>query len=228
MPKLSHDQLSELVYQHLREQILNLEIPIGSRLIEETIAKDLEVSPTPVKAALAKLAHEELVTVEPRRGKYVKTPTKKDVDDVFQVRKALEVLAVESATPLMERSELERFLLELDEAEKALVGGNPGPAFDVDNRLHERIYCVQPNDLLRKFMSIIIGRIKLFRKMGARPSELSLNMRSLHKHRAIVQAMLDRDEKRAGREMAEHIDETREQALHDIRILFDGKRDRES
>ena len=220
MPKFPHDRLSERVYQYLRDQILNLEIPLGARLMEQEIARDLDVSSTPVKQALARLTHEQLVETVPRRGKYVKLPCEKEIRDVYEVRRALEMLAVEKATGLIDRYELEDFRRRLEEAEKAAGTGDCQLAFDLDGQLHERIVQVHSNDLLQSFMGIIKNRIQLFRRIGSTASGTTINLRSLARHRAIVEAMLAGDGKRAASLMGRHIDETEEQALRDAETFL--------
>lgn len=85
--------LSHVVYDHLRNKILNNELLPGDKLIEMDIASDLEVSRTPVREALAKLANEHLAENFPRKSYIVSKISMKDAKDLYTVRTALEPLA---------------------------------------------------------------------------------------------------------------------------------------
>lgn len=93
-----------LVLPVLRESIVEGELGAGERLSEAEIARRLGVSRTPVREALGALERERLVTVVPRLGAFVRTVTEADVDEIYVVREALDVLAtrlaVERVTPV--------------------------------------------------------------------------------------------------------------------------------
>lgn len=95
---------SEYVYQQLRKRIFEKKLLRGQRLPEVTIAKDLEVSRTPVREALRRLENEGLVQIIPNWGASLVSPTAKEVLDTYEVRKNLEMMSIEKAalkiTPL--------------------------------------------------------------------------------------------------------------------------------
>lgn len=88
----------------LREAIVEGELKSGERLSEGEIARRLGVSRTPIREALGILERERLVTIVPRLGAFVRTVTEADVDEIYVVREALDVLAtrlvVEHITPV--------------------------------------------------------------------------------------------------------------------------------
>ncbi|CAG9185808.1 GntR family transcriptional regulator [Cupriavidus pampae] len=88
----------------LREAIVEGVLPPGSRLSEVQIAKQLNVSRTPMREAVIQLEREVLATILPRVGAHVRTVTRRDVEEIYTVRAALECLAVQKAaartTPL--------------------------------------------------------------------------------------------------------------------------------
>ncbi len=89
------------VYQHLREGILTNRIAPGTVLQEVPLAESLGVSRGPIREALGDLAAEGLVTITPRRGAVVTSLSKRDFLEAYQVREALESLAVQLAVPVM-------------------------------------------------------------------------------------------------------------------------------
>jgi DNA-binding GntR family transcriptional regulator len=95
----SSDSLSEgVVVPALREAIVEGVLAPGSRLSEVQVAKQLNVSRTPMREAFAQLEREGLVTVLPRVGAYVRAVTLRDVEEIYTVRAALECLAVQLAS----------------------------------------------------------------------------------------------------------------------------------
>ena len=89
--------LRDVVFNTLRQAILRGELKPGERLMEIQLAQRLGVSRTPVREAIRKLELEGLVLMIPRKGAEVAEITIKDLEDVLQVRAALEELAVRDA-----------------------------------------------------------------------------------------------------------------------------------
>ena len=89
--------LRDVVFQTLRQAILRGELKPGERLMEIHLAQKLGVSRTPVREAIRKLELEGLVLMIPRKGAVVAEITVTDLEDVLEVRMALEELAVKLA-----------------------------------------------------------------------------------------------------------------------------------
>src|SRR5271166_5597530 len=100
--------LSQRVYEHLRDEILADHLLPGTELSEVALSKELSVSRGPIREAMGRLAAEGLVTVRPRRGAEVRAITPGELVDSYQVREALEVMAVRLATPRITESDLNR------------------------------------------------------------------------------------------------------------------------
>lgn len=98
--------LRDVVFNTLRKAILKGELKPGERLMEIALAEKLGVSRTPVREAMRKLELEGLVVMIPRRGAQVANITEKDLNDVLEVRMALENLSIENACARMTRSSL--------------------------------------------------------------------------------------------------------------------------
>ena len=93
--------LRDVVFNTLRKAILKGELKPGERLMEIALAERLGVSRTPVREAMRKLELEGLVVMIPRRGAQVANITEKDLNDVLEVRIALENLSIENACARM-------------------------------------------------------------------------------------------------------------------------------
>jgi DNA-binding GntR family transcriptional regulator len=108
----------------LEEAIVSGEIPPGSTLRQEHLSEQFQVSRTPVREALRRLAALGLVTFEPNRGVRVRSLSRDEIREAFMVRAELESLATEIATPKMtdaDLAELERAERRFHRATQALV-----------------------------------------------------------------------------------------------------------
>src|SRR5579862_5634135 len=96
------------VHQAIREAILDRRFPPQMRLNVEELASQLGVSLTPVRSAIQLLAAEGLVDVHSRSGTFVATLTRRDLEEIFDIRCALECLAAETALQHITEKEIER------------------------------------------------------------------------------------------------------------------------
>ena len=97
LTSLSRRRASEEAHDQLRTKILSGEIPAGTRLFEVTYARDLGISQSTLREALARLAHEGLVLNVPRRGTYVASLPVDTVHHLYELRERVEPLAMHLA-----------------------------------------------------------------------------------------------------------------------------------
>src|SRR5438445_4793912 len=100
--RLENLTLWQRVYDHLREEILAGRLKPGAELAEVPLSEQLGVSRGPLREAIGRLAAEGLVTVRPRRGAVVRSLSKEEFLELYQVREALETMAVRLAVPKLE------------------------------------------------------------------------------------------------------------------------------
>src|SRR6185295_5329524 len=108
LPVLTRRRATDEVYDVLRASILDHRFRPGERLFVDQIAAHLGVSLTPVRHALQQLATEGLVEIRPRSGTYVASLTDADISETFEIRRALEYLAAESAVSRIEDETLKQ------------------------------------------------------------------------------------------------------------------------
>jgi len=82
------------LYHQIRSKILGLEFEFGERINLKSLCKEFNVSVTPVREAINKLIEDGLIKCKPRRGYYVYSPTPKDVKEIYELRKTLELYAL--------------------------------------------------------------------------------------------------------------------------------------
>src|SRR5580698_6468029 len=106
--RIERTRLSDAVYETLLEAIISGKLASGSIVSEVSLAKQLEVSRTPVHDALRQLAKDGLVEQRAGRRAIITTFSKEDVFDIFEMRKLLEGEAARRAAPRMDRATIAR------------------------------------------------------------------------------------------------------------------------
>ena len=107
-PGVRNQTLRQQVFEYLREEILSNRLEPGTELNELALSRELEVSRGPVREALNSLASEGLVKITPRRGATVAALTPDEFVGAYQVREALETLAIRLAVPRLQEGDIER------------------------------------------------------------------------------------------------------------------------
>lgn len=200
----TYKPLRELVFESLREAIIQGRLKPGERLMELTLAEELGVSRTPVREAIRKLELEGFVVMVPRKGAYVAGITEKDINDVFEVRAALEALAAGLAAERIteeELDELERSLVQLAEASQS---GDINAVVEHDTRFHDLIYRASRNQRLMQIVSNLQDQIQRFRL--ATLSRPGRTRRAVEEHKKIVEAIAERNVELAQQLAREHIE----------------------
>jgi DNA-binding GntR family transcriptional regulator len=98
---------SDLAAELIRRAILDGTLPAGARLKEDELAVQLEVSRTPVREALRKLAADDLVVLEPKRGARVRKYEAHELDDLYRLRAVLEGYAARRAAERIDNRALD-------------------------------------------------------------------------------------------------------------------------
>lgn len=98
LPRISHRRLVDVAYEELRKRIVSGDFPMGFRLNEVHLAADLGVSRAPVREAVRRLSEEGLVMERPHQGAIVRELDATALVDLYNVRAAIEPVAIRLAT----------------------------------------------------------------------------------------------------------------------------------
>ncbi len=169
----SRQTLTDSVYEAVTELVMDQHIAAGARVNIDLVARQLNVSPTPVREALARLEMDGLVMKEPLRG-YSVTPTldTKTFNDLYDLRRLLEPFAARRAAERRDGNVLGVLDRELDQMRR-LVGTSAGPAGSTyhdyrafamqDARFHEAIAGTSGNSLLSDTLRRLRSHLRLYR-----------------------------------------------------------------
>jgi DNA-binding GntR family transcriptional regulator len=195
--------LSQRVYAHLREEILADRLSPGTELSEVALSKELAISRGPIREAMGRLAAEGLITVRPRRRAEVRSLTPQELIDAYQVREALEVLAVRLAIPLITEGDLTHLDQLIDQMAQHAKTHSVGDFCAANVEFHETLCQLSGNTKLQEVHYRLEGEIGRFQ---ARTLALRGNLDgSLTEHRAILAAIRLRDADKAAALTAAHV-----------------------
>jgi DNA-binding GntR family transcriptional regulator len=201
---LENRTLREQVADHLREEILSSRLAPGEELGEVALARSLGISRGPLREALGQLAAEGLVTIVPRRGAVVRRLTHQEFIDAYQVREALESLAIKLAVPRLsesDKAELHRMAAEM---ERAADAGDTDRFFEINRAFHARLVHASGNQKLVDVHGQLVAQMARLMKQSV---ELRGGMeQSAAEHRAILEAVDASDPVRAAQLLEEHIE----------------------
>lgn len=196
--------LRDVVFRTLRKAILKGELKPGERLLEIQLADKLGVSRTPVREAIRKLELEGLVRMMPRRGAVVAEITVGDLEDVLEVRTALEALAVRKACLLITEEELRELKKAANEFKRCLdEGENVLACVEADIAFHEIIYGAAHNLRLQQMLQNL--REQMYRYRLEYLKDRSMYKKLVEEHDAIRRALKKHDMAKAASAMRDHI-----------------------
>jgi len=204
-PELFKDQ----AYKEIKKAIISYSIEPGAMLSERSLSDSLGISRTPLKLALQQLEVEGWVMSVPRKGIFVKEITESDVREVFELRRANEVLVVELLIPLLN----EEMLHQIEAKYKELID-EQHDAFKVvqlDSEFHLYLAELSQNRRLHQLIKNLTDHFQWF-GMAALKSGKSLE-EITQEHGSIIEALRLRDVAVAKKAVLLHLDNT----YHSIR-----------
>jgi DNA-binding GntR family transcriptional regulator len=195
--------LWQRVYDHLRAEILSGGLEPGTELAEVALSEQLGVSRGPLREAIGRLATEGLVTVRPRRGAVVTPISKEEFLELYQVREALERMAVKLAVPRLQRDDIAALQELIDVMAAHAERGQVAEFFEANAAFHARLVDASGNTRLRDLYRQLVDQLSRYR---TRSLQLRGNLqRSIAEHAAILRAAKRGDAERAAHLMSEHI-----------------------
>lgn len=197
-PLSSAQQVASAITQAVRGGHL---VP-GQRLTETELASRHGVSRSTVREAFQRLTVDGLLAFEPHRGVTVRRLSRKEVDDLFAVRGALEALAVGLAVPMLRASPAKLLALQA-EMDDAVAANDMAKFSDANTRFHGLFPAAADNAVLAETLIRLSNSLYWlqFRMLVDRQDVFASNA----EHRRIVEAVLANDKPAAEAGMREHV-----------------------
>jgi DNA-binding GntR family transcriptional regulator len=192
------------VFDYIKGRILNFSLLPGVKVSDEEIAKVFGTSRSPVREALNRLVEQGLVEYRPNRGFTVKVFTRKEVEDLYVLREALECLAVRLATQSMDSGEEIKSLEDLLATYPDIMKSQDIALFnEADERFHDLIALSSKNAALHGALQNLHGKIRIIRRYDHLRAGSFQN--TFEEHQLILKHMVRRDVEEAVKLMSFHI-----------------------
>lgn len=199
---------STLIYNELRQQILQNQLPANESIKQDKVAEQFGVSKIPVREALRLLEADGLVEFKPRRGAFVVELSEKDILENLEIRIALETHAIQLAMPNMTESDLKQAQQILNEYQSTTCAERWS---ELNSQFHQCIY--EPCGLvnLLKMIQNIKARNNSF--MRLKISQVSGLERPHEEHLAILEACRTNNSKLGVTLIRQHIEATKKEVM---------------
>ncbi len=195
--------LRNVVFQTLRAAILRGDLKPGERLMELQLAAKLGVSRTPIREAIRMLEQEGLAIMIPRKGAVVAQMTEKDVDDVLQIRRALEELAVRLSCHNMSSADLRKLALARDRFNEMTKTENIQDIATADMNFHDIIYEASENPKLQNLMTTLREQVYRYRVEYLKDPRVYPSL--IVEHEQLYEAIQRQDEEDAAEIISRHL-----------------------
>ncbi|WPZ19064.1 GntR family transcriptional regulator [Geobacillus subterraneus] len=199
---MKKETLKKQVYEYLREEIITGGIAPGERLVEEKIAKQIQVSRSPIREAIRMLEKDGLVIVNKGGGVTVFNPDMKNFQSLYECRVELEPAAAYYVAQRITEEQIEEL--------RAQLFCNDGKSFElkeileINTKFHEGIVQASGNPFLIKMIREIRGINSLYRMAILRKGVLRIES-AVQEHLEIFEAIINGDGEKARKYMKEHI-----------------------
>lgn len=206
--KKENKSLTSLIFDRIREDILNGRYLTGDKLVEIKLADELGVSRTPVREALKQLELDGLVDNIPNRGVVVKGISQDDIDDILTIRLCIEGLVGQWAAERILDEEIKELEEIFDLMEFYTSKGDVDKIFELNTKFHETLYKATKS----RYLEGVLKDFQLFIK-SSRNSSLKTEGRlftALEEHRNILAAIKNHDRENTRNSLVKHISESNE------------------
>ncbi|MFP3419572.1 MAG: GntR family transcriptional regulator [Bacillota bacterium] len=198
-------------YEQLKQMIFDGQFQPGERINETQLAKQFGVSRSPVREAMRLLEKDELLIAHHKSGYSVYTLTERDVEELYQIRMALETLAVQLACKEATQKEIDGIEQVLTQADEAIKQQRPSKDIvQLHEAFHQKIILSSHNDRLCKqlnHVNALIHFCRIFHFSGGTRAETIQR-----EHAAIFDEIKERRSTEAVQTMTDHL-------LHDVAHL---------
>ncbi|WP_016909003.1 GntR family transcriptional regulator [Streptomyces xiaopingdaonensis] len=217
LPRNTYSKATEDV---LRDMILNGDIEPGERLNEVALASELEISRGPLREAVRRLTGEGLLTAVSHRGAFVRTFSRREIVELYELRSALELHAVRLVCTRASDEELDAADAMLSDTQSRISAAE-APGYPQELDFHLRLVELTHNRALHRAAVEVHRQLSLARSMSAkRPTRARA---AVVEHSDLVAVLRAREVDRATALMTRHLDHSMESAIAALGLPGDGE-----
>lgn len=200
---MSSTTRAEGLRQALETKILSGELKPGTRLDEQSLAKEYKISRTPVREALRQLGSSGLVEMRSRQTPTVVIITVQKLIQIFEVMAELEGLCARLAARRITLDQRAALLQSQEDLKSALELGNPARFYEVNRKFHEIIYEAASSEFLAEQTLSLRNRVSPYRRyVTVQPGRMNA---TIAEHQAVIDGIVAGDSDAAAVAMRQHV-----------------------
>jgi DNA-binding GntR family transcriptional regulator len=220
---INRSNLSEQIANRLRDMIIQNQMSPGDRIREREICKELQVSRTPLREALHKLASECLIDLIPNCGAVITSPSADEIADMLQVLGVLEAFAGERACELITQEELGEIKALHYEMLAAFSRSDRLQYFKLNQRIHLALVKAARSETLLSLHSRLNARLYRIRYQSNLKNEQWGG--AVEEHDNIMAALEERDAKKLSDILRRHLESTWEKINEHMEAHVEEKKE---
>jgi DNA-binding GntR family transcriptional regulator len=214
LQQIERVRAADSIFAALRRAILDHDFLPGERLDVQFLAKKFDVSPTPVKSALAMLASAGLVEIKPRSGTFVVNLTAADVAETFDIRRALECLAAETALRNVDEASIGQLSRLVDKMQNSKSAEEHDK---LNSEFHRSLVKLSGNRRLLEVYDDLNAHLRIARIHSTKKSWMSRVSGEHAEHAEILQAIKQSDLEKLTDALTRHINRAKEMLAADLK-----------
>ena len=207
--------IKEIAYENIKTQIIEGNFTPGSWLREQELADAMEISRAPIREAFNQLEREGFIEILPRKGCKVISISEKEVEDIFEIREALESLAIQKSLKNISISKLNQIAIKFERFKLESSGKKVRLQYlSLDKEFHDLLIKNCNNQMLIKLLTSIQEKVHWLRGFSLDNYSFA---QSIEEHIAIINAIQRNNEKLVLRNLVRHLERAKESTIKEIR-----------
>ncbi|MCR5209164.1 MAG: GntR family transcriptional regulator [Lachnospiraceae bacterium] len=200
--RLAGESAKAYALRELTENIIKMELKPGALISENELSRTLGVSRTPIREAIQELVKARLIEVFPQKGSYVASISFDAVEEAAFLRRTIESAIVEELCDSITDAQLKSLYENIDLQEFYLKSGTSEKIMNLDNEFHEMLFVISGKEQTYKLMHSAMGQFDRLRTLSLYSVK---DIKIVSDHRAIVDAIRDKDKENARSLMIKHL-----------------------
>ncbi|KGF70921.1 AsnC family transcriptional regulator [Hoeflea sp. BAL378] len=196
-------RIADSVRERIEQMIVTGEFADGERLDEVKLAEQFGVSRTPLREAFQSLAASGLLTLEARRGAFIRHPDFVELVEMFEVMAEIEAMCGFRAARRVTQDQMVAIGLTIDACEAAIAMGDFDEYYRENEKFHHLLYDASGNRFLAREAARLHKRLKPYRRMQLRTS--GRMPQSMREHRTVYAALQRGDPKATALALRLHV-----------------------
>jgi len=206
--RIQSTSLAQEAYRVLQQMIVHGELAPGARIVEPALCEQLDISRTPLREAIRMLSSDGLVARRHNRNAVVTLIDSRELEHLFEAEAGIEGLAAGLAASRMTNTELKQLETLQERLEKLHAKGDRAAYFELNQRIHALLVSGAKNPVLEETHRRLLGRLERARYLAL--DSIDRWQESTDEHRAILEALKDRNGELAQRLLSGHVRHTGE------------------